>query len=254
MSRWALVTGATAGIGESFARKLASEGFNLILVARDQARLAAKALELETAHGISTHVIVADLTTESGCDSIERYIDEHEVDVLINNAGYGLNQSFTSSDIDAEQKVLNILVRTPMRLTHRVLPQMKLRNSGVIINVASVAGFVAGGAYSAMKSYLTVLTESLHADLSGTNIKISALCPGFTRTEFHQRANMKMDALPNVMWLDSDRLVAKAWKDANRGKAVSVPGWQYKILMFVIKFTPRNWVRKAGIGVRRKQR
>ena len=254
MSRWALVTGATVGIGESFARKLASEGFNLILVARDEARLAAKASELETANGITTHVIVADLTTETGCDAVERYIDEHDVDVLINNAGYGLNQSFTKSEIEEEQKVLNILVRTPMRLTHRVLPQMKLRNSGVIVNVASVAGFIAGGAYSAMKSYLTVLTESLHADLSGTNIKVSALCPGFTRTEFHQRANMKMDALPKVMWLDADRLVDKAWKDANRGKAVSVPGWQYKTLIFVIKFAPRNWVRRAGMGLRRKQR
>jgi len=150
MSRWALVTGATAGIGESFARKLAGEGFNLILVARDEARLAAKASQLEEAHGITTHVIVADLTTETGCDAVERYIDEHEVDVLINNAGYGLNQSFTKSEIDEEQKVLNILVRTPMRLTHRVLPQMKLRNSGVIVNVASVAGFIAGGAFSAM--------------------------------------------------------------------------------------------------------
>lgn len=254
MSRWALVTGATAGIGESFARKLAGEGFNLILVARDEARLAAKASQLEEAHGITTHVIVADLTTETGCDAVERYIDEHEVDVLINNAGYGLNQSFTKSEIDEEQKVLNILVRTPMRLTHRVLPQMKLRNSGVIVNVASVAGFIAGGAYSAMKSYLTVLTESLHADLAGTNIKVSALCPGFTRTEFHQRAGMKMNALPNIMWLDSDRLVEKAWKDANRGKAVSVPGWQYKTLIFVIKFAPRNWVRRAGMGLRRKQR
>jgi len=120
--------------------------------------------------------------------------------------------------------------------------------------VASVAGFIAGGAYSAMKSYLTVLTESLHADLAGTNIKVSALCPGFTRTEFHQRAGMKMNALPNIMWLDSDRLVEKAWKDANRGKAVSVPGWQYKTLIFVIKFAPRNWVRRAGMGLRRKQR
>jgi short-subunit dehydrogenase len=254
MSRWALVTGATVGIGESFARKLASEGFNLILVARDEERLTAKASELETAQGITTHVIVADLTTETGCDAVERFIDEHDVDVLINNAGYGLNQSFTKSEIEEEQKVLNILVRTPMRLTHRVLPQMKLRNSGVIVNVASVAGFIAGGAYSAMKSYLTVLTESLHADLDGTNIKVSALCPGFTRTEFHQRAGMKMDALPKIMWLDSDRLVDKAWKDANRGKAVSVPGWQYRTLIFVIKFAPRNWVRRAGMGLRRKQR
>lgn len=254
MAGWALVTGATAGIGESFCRKLASEGYNLILVARDTERLAANAKALEAAHGISTHILSADLTTEKGCSLVEQYIDEHEIDVLVNNAGYGLNQSFTKSEIEAEQQVLNILVRTPMRLTHRVLPQMKLRNSGVIINVASVAGFIAGGAYSAMKSYLTVLTESLHAELAGTGVMVSALCPGFTKTEFHQRAKMKMDALPEFMWLDADRLVHKSWHDAKRGKAVSVPGWQYKVLVFVIKAAPRVWVRKIGIGLRRKQR
>lgn len=254
MASWALVTGATAGIGESFCRKLASEGYNLILVARDTERLAANAKALEAAHGISTHILSADLTTEPGCLLVEQYIDEHEIDVLVNNAGYGLNQSFTKSEIEAEQQVLNILVRTPMRLTHRVLPQMKLRNSGVIINVASVAGFIAGGAYSAMKAYLTVLTESLHAELAGTGVMVSALCPGFTKTEFHQRAKMRMDALPEFMWLDSDRLVHKSWHDAKRGKAVSVPGWQYKVLVFVIKAAPRGWVRKVGIGLRRKQR
>ncbi|MEY4647715.1 MAG: hypothetical protein RL009_131 [Actinomycetota bacterium] len=254
MSRWALVTGATAGIGDSFCRKLAAEGYNLVMVARDTERLNANAKALEQKHGISTHILSADLTTEMGCELVERYIDEHEVDVLVNNAGYGLNQSFTKSELEAEQQVLNILVRTPMRLTHRVLPQMKLRNSGVIINVASVAGFIAGGAYSAMKAYLTVLTESLHAELVGTGVKVSALCPGFTRTEFHQRANMKMNALPEFMWLDSDNLVAKSWADATRGKAVSVPGWQYKMLVFVIKTAPRGWVRKVGIGLRRKQR
>jgi short-subunit dehydrogenase len=105
-----------------------------------------------------------------------------------------------------------------------------------------------------MKAYLTVLTESLHAELAGTSIKVSALCPGFTKTEFHQRANMKMDGLPEFMWLDADRLVDKSWRDAKRGKAVSVPGWQYKMLVWVIKTAPRGWVRKVGIGLRRKQR
>jgi short-subunit dehydrogenase len=131
---------------------------------------------------------------------------------------------------------------------------MKQRNKGVVINVSSVASFIAGGTYSASKSYLTVLSESLHTELAGTDVKISALCPGFTRTEFHQRGHMSMKGLPNFMWLDSDALVAKAWSDAIKGKAVSIPGWQYKLLVFVIQRLPRSTVRRVGMNVRRKQR
>jgi len=105
---------------------------------------------------------------------------------LINNAGFGINKAFSVSDVNAEQQLLDVLVRTPMRLMHTVIPQMKERNSGSIINVSSVAGWIAGGTYSASKSYLTVLSESLHTEMSGTGVKISALCPGFTRTEFHE--------------------------------------------------------------------
>jgi short-subunit dehydrogenase len=137
---------------------------------------------------------------------------------------------------------------------HVALPQMKQRNEGVVINVSSVASFIAGGTYSASKSYLTVLSESLHTELTGTHVKISALCPGFTRTEFHQRGRMSMKGLPGFMWLDSDTLVAKSWSDAIKGKAVSIPGWQYKILVFVIQRLPRFIVRKVGMSVRRKQR
>jgi len=145
-------------------------------------------------------------------------------------------------------------VRTPMRLMHVALPGMKERNKGVIINVSSVAGWIAGGTYSASKSYLTVLSESLHTELAATNVKVSALCPGFTRTEFHQRGGMSMKALPTFMWLNSDKLVATAWKDAIAGKAISVPGWQYRILTFVMRNAPRQLVRKIGMNVRIKQR
>jgi short-subunit dehydrogenase len=137
---------------------------------------------------------------------------------------------------------------------HVALPQMKQRNEGVVINVSSVASFIAGGTYSASKSYLTVLSESLHTELAGTHVKISALSPGFTRTEFHQRGRMSMKGLPSFMWLDSDTLVAKSWSDAIKGKAVSIPGWQYKLLVFVIQRLPRFIVRKVGMSVRRKQR
>ena len=254
MQSWALVTGATVGIGESFTRLLAHNGYNIVLVARDLPRLQERAKTLESTFGIATTVIQADLATDAGCKTIEDFIANNQIDVLINNAGFGINKAFTMSQLDAEQQLLDVLVRTPMRLMHVALPGMKERNKGVIINVSSVAGWIAGGTYSASKSYLTVLSESLHTELSSTNVKVSALCPGFTRTEFHQRGRMSMKGLPAFMWLNSDKLVVKAWKDAVGGKAVSVPGWQYQLLTFVMRNAPRPMVRKIGMNVRVKQR
>ena len=254
MQPWALVTGATVGIGESFTRLLAKNGYNIVLVARDLPRLQERAKSLESTFGIATKVIQADLATDAGCKAIEDFITNNQIGVLINNAGFGLNKAFTVSQLDAEQQMLDVLVRTPMRLMHVALPGMKERNKGVIINVSSVAGWIAGGTYSASKSYLTVLSESLHTELAATNVKVSALCPGFTRTEFHQRGRMSMKGLPAFMWLNSDKLVTTAWKEAIAGKAVSVPGWQYQLLTFVMRNAPRSLVRKIGMNVRIKQR
>jgi len=254
MAQWALVTGATAGIGESFTRLLASKGYNIALVARDEVRLHERAGGLREKYGIQTFVLPADLATKSGVKSVEKYIQSYEIEVMINNAGFGINKAFTASDLGDEQDLLNVLVRTPMRLMHVILPGMKERKSGTIINVSSVAGFIAGGTYSAAKSYLTVLSESLNTELKGTGVIVSALCPGFTRTEFHQRGRMKMKGLPGFMWLNADKLVAQSWRDAQAHQPVSVPGWQYKLLVAIISIAPRSFVRQIGMNVRKKQR
>lgn len=254
MKSWALVTGATAGIGESFTRLLAANNYNIILVARDVPRLEERAAALRATYAVETVILQADLSTDVGCLAIENYIAANEVDVLINNAGFGINKAFTASALNSEEDLLNVLVRTPMRLMHVVLPGMKARNKGVIINVSSVAGFIAGGTYSAAKSYLTVLSESLHTELASTQVLVSSLCPGFTRTEFHQRGRMSMKGLPAFMWLDADELVAKSWQDALAGKAISIPGWQYQLLVFFIRNLPRPVVRTMGMNLRRKQR
>ena len=254
MRDWALVTGATSGIGESFTRLLAAKKYNIVLVARDLPRLHERAAALESKFDVRTHVIQADLATDDGCLTIEKYIHDNEIEVLINNAGFGINKAFTLSELEIEQQMLDVLVRTPMRLMHAVLPGMKKRNKGVIINVSSVAGYIAGGSYSASKSYLTVLSESLNTELSKTEVRISALCPGFTRTEFHQRGKMSMKGLPNFMWLNPDELVLKAWRDALRGDAISVPGWQYRVLVNVLHALPRSLVRNVGMNIRKKQR
>ena len=254
MAQWALVTGATAGIGESFTRLLASKGYHIALVARDEVRLHERAAVLREKYGIQTFVLSADLATKSGVKSVETYIQSYEIEVLINNAGFGINKAFTASDLSDEQDLLNVLVRAPMRLMHVILPGMKERKSGTIINVSSVAGFIAGGTYSAAKSYLTVLSESLNTELKGSGVIVSALCPGFTRTEFHQRGRMKMKGLPSFMWLNADNLVAQSWKDARAAKPVSIPGWKYKLLVAIISIAPRSFVRQIGMNVRKKQR
>ena len=252
MKKWALITGASVGIGDCFARLLASERYNLVINARSKDKLEERAEFLRKSYNIEVVVLAADLATE--CEKVESYIESHEIEVLINNAGFGLNQSFLSSPVEEEQRVLDVLVRAPMRLMHAALPQMRKRNSGVIINVSSTAAFIAGGHYSAAKSYLTVMSESLHTQMLPTNVRVSSLNPGFVRTEFHQRAGMKMGAIPSFMWLDGDFLVKKAWSDARKGKAISIPGWQYKVLRTIIALAPRKTVRKMGMSLRTKQR
>ena len=252
----ALVTGATAGIGESFTRLLAEKGFDLVLVARDNKRLQERAKALSKKYKIEVEVLQADLSVPAQFAKVETRLSSAKkpIEVLINNAGFGIKDSFLSSNIADEKRLIDVLAKTPMQLMHAVLPQMLDRNSGTIINVSSVASFIAGGTYSAAKSYLTVHTESLHTELSKTNIKISALCPGFTRTEFHQRGKMKMSGLPNFMWLEADRVVSESWRAAMAGKAICIPGWQYKILSTIARFGPRPLVRKLGIKVRARQR
>jgi len=252
----ALVTGATAGIGAAYANLLAKEGFDLVLVARDLPRLNKVAKELGKTFGIKTECIKADLTKPAQLAKVEKRLasSAKPIEVLINNAGFGIKDSFIDSDLNREQELLDVLVTAPMRLTHAVLPNMIKQNNGVVVNVSSIASWIAGGTYSAAKSYLTVFSEYLNNELKGTKVKVSALCPGFTRTEFHQRGKMRMDGLPNFMWLDADKLVAKSWKDVQKNKSVSVPGMQYKILALMAQYAPRPLVRKIGINVRRKQR
>lgn len=252
----ALVTGATAGIGAAYSQLLAKKGFDLVLVARDLPRLNSFANQLKKQYKIKVETIKADLTMPNQLVKVEKRlaIQTKPIDVLINNAGFGIKDSFLDSELKREQELLDVLVTAPMRLTHVALASMLKRNKGVIVNVSSIASWIAGGTYSAAKSYLTVFSEYLHNELKGTNIKVSALCPGFTRTEFHQRGKMRMTGLPNFMWLDANKLVANSWRAAQNNKVVCVPGFQYKTLALIAQYWPRPIVRKIGINVRRKQR
>ncbi|MEY2634577.1 MAG: hypothetical protein RIS75_517, partial [Actinomycetota bacterium] len=141
-----------------------------------------------------------------------------------------------------------------LRLTHAATVAMKQRGHGEIVIVSSVASFIAGGTYSAAKAWATVFAESLSQELRGTGVRISALCPGFTHTEFHQRAGIDKNQIPAWLWLDAQKMVAAGWRDHQRGKVVSVPGWQYKLLIGITKIVPRPLVRKFGFSARARTR
>ncbi len=240
----ALVTGATAGIGAAFARQLAARGDDLVLVARDEARLDALADSLPT----KVEVLAADLATDEGCARVEWRCGEG-VDLLVNNAGLGTKGAFHEVPREAEEHQLRLNVRAVLRLAHAALPPMVERGSGAIVNVSSVAGFAPGtrgATYSASKAWVTNFSESLHLQYGARGVRVLALCPGFTRTEFHQRAEMDVSGIPDRMWLAADDVVRAGLADLAAGKAVSVPGGQYKAIVAMSRLVPPS-VRAAVV-------
>jgi short-subunit dehydrogenase len=236
----ALVTGATSGIGNAFARRFAAEGHGLVLVARDAVRLEEVARGLRERHGVEVEILPADL-----CDRerVERVADRlrdaaRPVDILVNNAGIGLNRRFLQGPLADEERMLDLLVRAVLVRTRAAAPGMVARGRGSIVTVSSIAGFLPGGTYSAAKAWATAFTISLAGQLAGTGVTATALCPGFVRTEFQRRAGIDVSYLPDWVWLDADRLVDGCLADVRRGRAVSVPSLRYKATAFLLRRIP----------------
>ncbi len=242
--RRALVTGATAGIGAAFARRLAADGWHLVLVARDAARLAEFAADLTGRHGGEVETISADLSTDDGCAEVERRIAEGSpVELLVNNAGVSLNTPFLRSLAEAEARLLRLNVHAVMRLTLAALRPMTERRHGAVINVSSVAGFGAimpGSTYSASKAWVTNFSESIGLSARPFGVRVMALCPGYTRTEFHDRAGIDMSKTPEWLWLRAEDVVDEALRDLRKGKLVSVPDWKYKLAVAGLRHAPRR--------------
>ena len=242
----ALITGPTAGIGHAFARALAAEGHDLALVSRDEARLKAVAAELSSTYGVSCEVVAADLSDLDQTRRVEVWLRDHPVDVLVNNAGFGMQKPFHVNDIEDEQASFDVLVRAVMRLTHAALGTMLQRGTGDIVNVSSVAGFLPRGTYAAHKAWVTNFSAWAHVRYQPKGVRVMALCPGFVRTEFHQRMDANLDGIPGFMWLQADSLVADALTDLRAGKAISVPSKRYKAVVAVTKVLPRGMVEKIA--------
>jgi short-subunit dehydrogenase len=249
----AVVTGSTAGIGAAFARLLAAEGYDVILVARDAHRLDELAAELTERYGGAALPLPADLSTESGCAAVETRLRATPVDLLINSAGISLNAPFLKSTVEDEDRLLRLNVTAVMRLTLAALPGMVERRTGDVINVSSVAGFAAmmpGSTYSASKAWVTNFSESVAQSVRRHGVRVLALCPGYTRTEFHQRAGIDMSKMPAWMWLTADRVARDGVRDLRRGKLVSVPDWKYKLAVFGMRHAPRSVLQSASRDTR----
>jgi uncharacterized protein len=248
----ALVTGASVGIGAVFARVLAEHGHDLVMVARDVVRLE-EAAEPARAAGADVEVLPADLGTDAGCQRVTDRLaeDGRLVRLLVNNAGVGIYEPFGERSLTDEERLLDLNVRAVLRLTHAAVRGMTSRGGGEIVNVSSVASLLPrgiGATYAASKAWVTSFSECLSQQLAGTGVRITAVCPGFVHTEFHQRAGIDRSKLPDWMWVDAEEVVRTALADVRRGKPVTVPGPRWKAVMGLARCTPRPALRRIMRG------
>ena len=242
MTTTSLITGASSGLGTEYARQLARRGDRLVLVARDGVRLAALALDLEQEGAAEVEVLVADLSSSSGVAAVtDRLADAtRPVDTLINSAGFGLPLAFEKNDIEDEVRHLRLHDEVPMRLMHAVLPGMLARRSGTIINISSAAAVMPRSTYAACKAWLVSFSQWANGRYSTRGVTVTAVCPGYTHTDFHARLGLAKgeEGIPDWLWLDAPRVVEESLRDVGRGKALSVPSRRYRAIYTVARFAP----------------
>ena len=252
--RTALVTGASAGIGEALARVFAANGFNLVLSARRTERLLALADELRRTCGVEVRVLPGDLARPETCANLIAALEQDGVtiDVLVNNAGYGVPGLYRETSWEVQRDFIQVLVTAPCELTHRLLRGMTQRGYGRILNVASVAGLMPGAAshtlYGGAKAMLIKMSQSLHSEQQGTGVFVSALCPGFTYSEFHDINGTRaaMSRLPKFLWLTSERVAEAGYRALMKNEPICIPGAQYKAISTIVRLLPMGLVHRIG--------
>ena len=244
----ALITGASSGIGEVFARRLAGQGYRVILVARRRERLEKLAADLPGAE-----IIVADLTADSDLRRVEQFIAARStLEFLVNNAGFGVPGPYHSSDLEAQDRMHRLHILAVGRLTHAALRGMMERRKGTIVNVSSVAGFLQAPfsvSYNATKAWMNSFTAGLHIELRKLRspVRVQALCPGFTVTEFHDLLDMDRGSIPQSLWLSAEKVVDASLRGLKRGKLFVVPGWRYRFFLAVAGILPQSLKRFLSI-------
>jgi uncharacterized protein len=251
----ALVTGASAGIGREFCEQLAARGHDLMIVARDRARLEALAGELDTRYRIEVEPLAADLSREEEMGRVVERIVGAEPTLLVNNAGFGTTGTLAQADPERQAEMVRLHTLAPLRLTMAALPSLLRRHAGGVINVSSVAGFaITPGSvtYSATKAFLTAWTEGLAAELRGSGVRVQALCPGFTHSEFHQRMGTRAGRAPDFMWLTARQVVSTSLRALDRnGPTVCIPGWHYRLIVAALQLLPHGLVGRLADARRR---
>jgi short-subunit dehydrogenase len=256
--RLALVTGASSGIGLTFAERLAREGYDLIVVARRKDRLDELAHLLRGAHHVAVEVLAADLTKPAALHRVEEHAAKAGLDLLVNNAGFGNLGAFVDLDVDGEDEEIRLNVIALVRLTHAVLPGMIKRKHGAIINVSSMASFQPGpfmATYAATKAYVTSFTEALAEELRGSGVYVQALCPGFTRTEFQERGHIDTEMIPKLAWMTSESVVDASLAAMKSQQLICIPGIGNQVMSGATSLMPRGIVRRVfGASMRRATR
>lgn len=246
----ALITGASSGLGAEYARQLAKRGSDLVLVARDETALEALARQLRTDHRVQVEVLPADLVEAGGIARVESRLGSREqpVDMLVNNAGFGLPLAFEQNDIEDEVRHLRLHNEVAMRLMHVALQGMLERGSGRIINVASVAAFIPRSTYSAVKQWLVLFSRWANGRYKPRGVTVTAVCPGYTHTSFHERLGLPpgQEGIPRVMWLHAPAVIAESLRDAERGRSVSIPSLRYKLIVALTRVLPQNFLASVG--------
>jgi short-subunit dehydrogenase len=246
----AWVTGASSGIGTAFAQRLARDGFDVVLVARNQKRLEAVADEIRKESPVAVDVLLADLTEPASLAEVEQGISgDPQLELLVNNAGFGTAGRFHELDRDGEEAEVRCNVIAPLRLAHAALGAMVVRGHGAIINVSSIGGLMPtpfNATYGSTKAFLVSFTEGLREELRGTGVKVQVLCPGFTRTEFQERAGVKTDAIPNALWMSAEAVADESIHALERNVLICVPGRMNRVYSSSLGLIPRALVRRLG--------
>ncbi|MGG7465548.1 SDR family NAD(P)-dependent oxidoreductase [Plantibacter sp. YIM 135347] len=243
----ALITGGTSGIGAAFARALAGRGYDLVLVARDVDRLEQSAAELRKT-GRSVEILGSDLADREQVATVADRLSDagRPIDVLVNNAGFGMHARLLDEDTSEFDRAFEVMGRAVYVLSGAAARTMRERGRGTIINVSSTAGFITMGMYSALKAFVTTYSEGLSVELAGTGVRVTAVCPGWVHTEFHERAGISTSSIPSALWIDADRLAQDGLRDAGRGVVVSIPSHRFRTLIWLARHAPRSLIREVS--------